>query len=133
MNLTLLAASIKSSALSSLSSSNESLLSIGGGGYKGGGRVAWPSSALLIVAKLLATVEVVAARVYVEKMMRLPSVCPSLYTPEAAEGRGTCGIAINFVGRGGRQPLGKQGIAINMAQTTEATHRRQYWRAREDA
>ena len=43
---------------------------------------------------------------------------PSLYRPEA-------GVAINVVGGGGMQPLGSRGIAINVAQTTEATQRRQ--------
>jgi hypothetical protein len=51
---------------------------------------------------------------------------PSLYTPKAAEGRGMRGNRHYFIGKGGRRPLGRQGIAINMAQTAEAMPRRQY-------
>jgi hypothetical protein len=47
--------------------------------------------------------------------MRQPSVRPSLYTPEATEGHGTRDIAINFVSRGGRRPLGMRGITMNVA------------------
>jgi hypothetical protein len=61
--------------------------------------------------------------------MRRPSVHPSLYTTEVAEGHGTRGITIMFVGIGGRRPLSRRGIAINVAQTAEATPHRQYWRA----
>jgi hypothetical protein len=48
----------------------------------------------------------------------------SLYTSEAAEGHDMRGIAINFVGRGGRWLLGRRGIAINVGQTAEAMPRR---------
>jgi hypothetical protein len=57
--------------------------------------------------------------------MRQPSARLSLYTSETAERRG---MAINFVGRGGRRPLGRRGIAINVVQTAEATSRRHYLR-----
>jgi hypothetical protein len=38
------------------------------------------------------------------------------------------GIAINFIGKGRRRPLGRRGITINVARTAEATPFRQYWR-----
>jgi hypothetical protein len=47
--------------------------------------------------------------------------------PEATEGRGTRGIDINFVSRGGWQTLGRQDIVINVAQTAEVMPHHQYW------
>jgi hypothetical protein len=55
--------------------------------------------------------------------MRKPSARPCLYTSEAAEGHVTRRIAIKFVSRGGRPPLGRLGIAIKVAQTAETTLR----------
>jgi hypothetical protein len=60
--------------------------------------------------------------------MRKPSARPCLYTSEAAEGHVTRRIAIKFVSRGGCWMLCRRGIVINVAQTAEATPRRQYWR-----
>jgi hypothetical protein len=66
-----------------------------------------------------APVEVVRRLAFVWEEMRC--VRSSLYTPETTKGAWNAWHRHYFVGRGRRRPLSRRGIAINVAQTAEAT------------
>jgi hypothetical protein len=107
--LVILPESITQSTLSSLPSSNEPLLSIGGGGVGGGGGVAWSPHAQLIVAKLVPTMKVMWRLGFVWEEMRRARA--SLYTSEAVEGCGMRGIAITLLTEvGGRRSVGEASL-----------------------
>jgi hypothetical protein len=110
--LVILPESITQSTLSSLPSSNEPLLSIGGGGVGGGGGVAWSPHAQLIVAKLVPTMKVMWRLGFVWEEMRRAR--PLFIYAGGSRGLRHAWHHHNFVGRVGRRPLSRRGITINM-------------------